>query len=179
MDVDRSLRTNRSEVRSARLDDISELATVERSAAAIFRTVDLTFLVAGPTMDPVLLSSMILSKHVWVAVDPADKPVGFIAGHPIDGSFHIAEVSVHQEWQRKGIAKILIGEMASQVRREGFECLTLTTYRDLEWNGVFYRKVGFVEVSVQQMGARYSEILKEEGEQGLEVTRRCVMRRPL
>jgi ribosomal protein S18 acetylase RimI-like enzyme len=160
-------------IRKARPADIPLLERVERSAAELFRTVGLGFLLDGPTVDPSFL--MANTNHLWVAVDWMDRPIGFLVGENLDGSFHIVEVSVAQEFQGRGVGKQLMARMTEEVRREGYKTITLTTYRNLLWNGPWYTRMGFLEVNPLDMGTKYLEILENERQHGLDMTQRCVM----
>jgi GNAT superfamily N-acetyltransferase len=165
-------------IRHARLDEVPLLGAVETSAATVFRTVnDLGWIADMPPMDLALLRSMVSHKRVWVAVpSKGSMPVAFSAAEPKDGLFYIAEVSVHHAWQRRGIARKLIAEMERQARAEAFTYISLTTYRALDWNGQFYAKVGFVEVEPMAAGLKkHVTEIEEQGKQGHDVTRRCVM----
>jgi len=126
-------------------------------------------------MDPSLLANDIETRHLWVAVNSADDPVGFLTGYSMDSYFYIRELSVHADWQRKGIARRLIERMESQVTEEGLEYVTLTTYRDLDWNGKFYGKVGYVEVAADEVGKEHVKTVEEEGKHGYDLTGRCLM----
>ena len=55
---------------------------------------------------------------------------------------HIAELSVHTDHQRKGLAKGLMRHLDEVARKPGMKIrgLSLTTYRDLAFNGRFYSK---------------------------------------
>jgi GNAT superfamily N-acetyltransferase len=166
-------------IRKARSTDIPLLEHVERSAAEVFRTVDLGFLLDGPTVDPYHLSSMAVSNHLWVAVNKWDQPIGFLGGETLEGNFHVVEISVSQDFQNRGIGKSLMKAMVEQVTQEGYRAITLTTYRDLPWNGPWYAKMGFVEVKAMEMGQTYLGILDHEAQNGLQIERRCVMRKIL
>lgn len=166
-------------IRKARNEDIPLLGPVERSAAEIFRSVNLDFLSDGPTMDESLLSKMTNSNHLWVAVDKSDQPIGFAGGEDIDGNFHVAEVSVTQHAQGKGVGKSLMTELIRQAKEEGYTTITLTTYRDLPWNGPWYNKMGFLEVKVDEMGQEYSKMLDSEAHHGHDMNLRCIMRKIL
>ncbi|TVY16475.1 Acetyltransferase [Lachnellula arida] len=166
-------------IRRARSSDISLLESVERSAAQIFRTVNLGFLADGPTLDPAVLSGMAKSNHLWIAVNDWDQPIGFLGGENFEGNFHLVEVSVAQDFQGRGVGKALMSNMMEQVRREGYKTITLTTYRDVPWNGYWYAKMGFVEVYAQAMGRKYLDIMVQEGKQGLDQASRCVMMKAL
>jgi ribosomal protein S18 acetylase RimI-like enzyme len=166
-------------IRGARSTDIPLLEYIERSAAQLFRTVNLESLLDGPTVDPSLLAFMAISNNLWVAVNRWDQPIGFAGGQNIAGNFHIVEISVAQEFQGKGVGKALMATMLDQVRADGYRSITLTTYRYLPWNGPWYSRMGFVEVRATDMGREYLEILEHEAQDGLDVDQRCVMRRSL
>jgi len=162
-------------IRKPRSSDIPALANVERSAAEIFRTANLDFLVDNPTVDPYLLVAMANANHLWIAADKFDQPIGFAGGEFLDGNFHIVEVSVARDSQGMGIGKALMAAMVEQIRWEGFKAMTLTTFRDLPWNAPWYARLGFFEVNAQEMGRTYEEILEIEATHGLDVKSRCVM----
>jgi GNAT superfamily N-acetyltransferase len=162
-------------IRRARHADIPHLGPVERSAAEIFRTANLDFLLDGPTVDPSFLAAMIDSNHLWVAVDRSDRPIGFASGENVEGNFHLVEISVAQMYQGKGVGRVLMGQMTDAVRREGYKTITLTTYRHLPWNGIWYARQGFVEVPVVEMGPEYWRIWQIEAQHGFDMASRCVM----
>ena len=164
-------------IRKARPADIPYLERVERSAAEVYRTVGLEFLIDGPTVDPLFLSANL--NHLWLAVDWMDRPIGFIVGEDIYGYFHVVELSVAQEYQGNGIGKQLIARMTVDVRREGYQTISLTTYRNLPWNGPWYTRLGFLEVNPLEMGTKYVEILENERQHGLDTAQRCVMLKSL
>ncbi|CAG8961625.1 hypothetical protein HYFRA_00006161 [Hymenoscyphus fraxineus] len=167
-------------IRSARSSDIPLLDRVERSAAEVFRTVDLDTLADRPTLDIHTLAVMTRSNHLWIAVNDWDQPIGFLGGESMHGNFHITEISVARDFQGRGIGKALMRTMMEQVQSEGYKFITLTTFKDVPWNGPWYQKLGFKEVSPRAMKKQYSEILKEEAQSaGVDPDRRCIMRKLL
>ena len=166
-------------IRRAQTWDIPLLEYVERSAAELFREVNLGFLADGETVDPRTLLAMAQAGHLWVAVNKFDQPIGFVGGEYLEGHFHIVEISVAKEFQGKGLGKALMSTVVDQCRREGYKSMTCTTYRSLPWNGPWYQRMGFFEVSAQDMGKAYLDILADEASHGLDVRSRCVMRKVL
>jgi ribosomal protein S18 acetylase RimI-like enzyme len=162
-------------IRQARSTDIPLLEYVERSAAEIFRTVGLGHLLDGATVDPNLLAFMAISNNLWVAVNRWDQPIGFAGGQHISGNFHLVELSVAKDAQGKGVGRALMSAMFEQVQREGYRAITLTTFRHLPWNGPWYARLGFVEVSPKEMGREYMEIVEHEAQNGLDIKQRCMM----
>ncbi|KAG9245321.1 acyl-CoA N-acyltransferase [Calycina marina] len=165
--------------RRGQLRDIPLLGPLERSAAEIFRTVNMDSLLDLPTLSRFNLTSLIDAGHLWVAVDRYDQLMGFIGGENIGGNFHIVELSVAQRFQGNGIGKMLMARMMDDVKREGFRATTLTAFRSIPWNGPFYRKLGFMEVDLGEMGHDYMKIWQNEGSLGLDMGQRCLMGRIL
>jgi GNAT superfamily N-acetyltransferase len=128
-------------------------------------------------MDEYLLESMGKANHLWVAVNEVDQPIGFAGGEDLAGNFHIAEISVAQNAQGKGVGKALMEELTRQAMAEGYTAITLTTYRNLPWNGPWYQKLGFSEVKIDEMGEEYREIWNSEASHGHDMNVRCVMRK--
>jgi GNAT superfamily N-acetyltransferase len=166
-------------IRKARYADIPFLGPVERSAAELFRTANLDFLVDGSTVDPKVLAVMIDASHLWVACDFMDYPIGFSGGEYIEGNFHLVEISVAQDFQGKGVGRALMQKMEADVRGEGYKSMTLTTYRSLAWNGPWYSRMGFTEVRAEDVGRTYLGILESERQHGFDMSARCVMRKIL
>jgi GNAT superfamily N-acetyltransferase len=170
--------TNRgplSSVRLARIDDLQKLGAVEISAASLFRAVGLGWIADGTPVERAALAAMHKSGTLWVAVDRADEPVGFLAAHTMDGQFHIAEISVARSHQRQGLGRALIIAAVTCARAGVYRYVTLTTYRDLPWNGLFYSKLGFAEIDAGELGPEHALKSQAETKAGHDPSRRCVM----
>ncbi|WP_232467662.1 GNAT family N-acetyltransferase [Bordetella genomosp. 9] len=173
-------------IRLATPQDLDKLACIERSAASVFRDAGLAWVADSGTMDREALAAMCAGNTLWVAAVqgniPAtngDEPVGFLGAHPLDGQFYIAEVSVARAHQRKGIGARLIKAAIDHAARAGFPAATLTTYRDLPWNGPYYARMGFAEVPPLAVGPDHRHKLHAEAEAGHDLARRCVMTKRL
>ena len=101
------------------------------------------------------------------AIDEQGPPVGFVHVLVIDGHAHLEQLSVLPEHQRQGIGVALTRAAMDEARGQGFDRLSLCTYRDVPWNGPFYRGAGFTEVTDL---APYERRLRDkERELGLDV----------
>lgn len=69
----------------------------------------------------------------------------------------------------------LLAAIETQAKEEGFTSVSLTTYRDLAWNGPFYAKAGFHEVDLSVAGVEHTKEIEEQGAHGHDVNRRCAM----
>ena len=112
----------------------------------------------------------------WLAL-VGDKPVGFILAEIHPTSLFIVELSVHLEWQRKGVGRQLIACAVEQARKLGLTSLTLTTFRDVPWNAPFYSRLGFEIVT--ELTPELRQKREEEAAHGLAYDSRCAMRRHL
>ena len=57
--------------------------------------------------------------------------------------------------------------------------VTLTTFRDVAWNGPYYQRLGFVELPTAEQGPEFAVIRRTKRDAGLDVLERIAMRRQL
>ena len=133
-------------IRPARPSDLRHLAAVEDSGGPLFAAA------FGDDIAPVLLSPApsgsdraLRPGFLLVAVVDG-RVVGFAHVLDIEGHAHLEQLSVAPEHGRRGIGSALVAAALEEARREGYDAMSLCTYRDLPWNGPFYARAGFVEV---------------------------------
>ena len=126
-------------------------------------------------MDPIVLAAACGDGMLWVAADEADQPVGFLVAQVLDGKFHIAELSVAAACQRQGMGASLVEAAIWHGRDCGMRAITLSTYRDVRWNGPFYARLGFREIDPSAAGPGHVEKQREEAGAGHNPARRCIM----
>ncbi|MGK5013168.1 GNAT family N-acetyltransferase [Janthinobacterium sp. MDB2-8] len=168
-------------IRAATSADLPLLAQVELSAAALFAQAGpgLAWLAQG---EPLPLSTLqTLQQHggVWVAADDQDRPSGFLAAQPLDGQWFIVELSVALPHQRQGLGARLLDAAAAHAQALGCACLTLSTYRHLSWNALYYARHGFSEIEAAALGTGHALKLAHEAQDGHDPALRCLMRKPL
>lgn len=169
------MNTHEWSLRLAREADADALPAIERAAAEKFACdPDLQSLDFDETWEPHELRRLIRKGHCLV-VEVADRIVGFLASEPFRRELHIWEMDVLPEMQGHGVGAGLIRACQVDARNSGFATLTLTTFRDLPWNGPFYERLGFVEVTELDAHHRLAAYLEEEAEHGLPRERRCAM----
>lgn len=121
-----------------------------------------------------------MEQRLLLAVDAADRPVGFSILEIVDGDVYLDEVDVHPDHARQGLGTALVRASCDWALAHGFQTITLTTWREVPWNAPFYRKLGFEEVADDRLGPELAAIRREEGRRGLERQyARCAMRRRL
>jgi GNAT superfamily N-acetyltransferase len=69
--------------------------------------------------------------------------VGFASVDVVDGLAHLSQMAVDPDHGRRGLGQALVEAVCEWARSERFGAITLTTYRDVPWNGPFYRSLGF------------------------------------
>ena len=74
-------------------------------------------------------------------------PVGFCRLEIVDGHTHIGQLSVLPEYGRRGLGRSLIESACRWARGRGDDLITLTTFAHIPFNGPFYRRVGFADVT--------------------------------
>ncbi|RZV31242.1 MAG: N-acetyltransferase [Sphingomonadaceae bacterium] len=162
-------------LRLARPDDALAWPAIERAAGEMFRDdPGLSEIDFDKSRDASDLRGLIRKGHC-LAAHLGERPIGFLATEPFRRELHIWEVSVHPDGQRKGIGAGLIRACMVDARNSGFVALTLTTFRDIEWNGPFYQRLGFEEVTALDAHPRLASELALEADNGLPAERRCAM----
>ena len=82
-------------------------------------------------------------QRAWVAVDEPGAIVGFAVATVVDGEGHLEELGVVPAFGRRGVGRALVDEVVAWVLAQRLVSITLTTFRDVPWNGPYYEKLGF------------------------------------
>ena len=125
-------------VRPAGPDDLGALEDIDERSESLFR-------VAGydlPRFDPAPDAPPVLAVYVI-----GTPPVGFIELAEVDGEAYVHEVAVLPGHMRRGYGTQLMAAAAAWARERGYPAVTLTTYRDIAWNGPFYQRLGYRELA--------------------------------
>lgn len=160
-------------IRLATGADIPLLDDVEQSASKAFIGSSVGY-VESRSVDPTLLMKLCINKTLWVAADDNNKPVGFIACYPLDGFFYVHETSVSRECQGQGIGRRLMNTIENYALDQGFPYIGLTTFRDIRWNGPFYKSLGYKEIAPDIYSGLHNKF-KDDIRKGMDPATRCVM----
>lgn len=156
--------------------DIDALPDVERAAARRFATLpDLAWIADAPVQGRHQHRACVDAGQSWVARHK-EQPVGFILTQPMDASLFILELSVHPDWQGKGIGRALLNTAAQAAHHCGYTMLTLTTFLQVPWNAPFYASLGFDVLEETALTPELRERRETETAHGLAWESRCAMR---
>lgn len=103
-----------------------------------------------------------------MAVDAADRPVGFVHLELLDDVPHVEQVSVHPDHAGHRIGADLLAAAQQWARARGHDAMTLTTFRDVAWNGPYYRRLGWVVLPEREWGPQLAAARQHEADLGLD-----------
>lgn len=162
-------------IRLAVAADAAFLPGIEKSAGELFRTLpELAWIADEPIGTAEEFLPFIAAGTVWLVDDAKAGVIGELRGELVGDALHIVELAVAKDFQRRGLGRALIDAAAAWSRNRGLAALTLTTFRHAAWNGAFYARYGFVELSPAERDERLTAIVRAEEGRGL--PNRCAMR---
>jgi len=157
-------------VRIATQDDLAALPAIEQAADTLFEVAGFGAMPAPATMAELSDADLVL-----VIGEPA---VGYLRVEVVNGAPHIEQVSVRPKSMKRGYGSALIEGACEWARSRGFGSITLCTFADVPWNGPWYARRGFVEISA--LSPALADLRQAEAEAGLDgLGRRVVMRKSL
>lgn len=166
------------EIRHAASQDFPHFGAIESAAATLFAEAGLPEIASHEPTDLEFIEAIARAGNVFVATD-GHEPVGFILAAPLDRHMHIYELSVHPAHGKRGLGRKLVEAVCNYARDNGFAAVTLSTFRDLPWNGPFYASCGFREIPRHEWTPALLLAHYREEDLGLPLERRCFMRKEL
>ena len=163
-------------IRLARNDDIDFLAAIEIAAGRLFAEIGMADVAGdGPTTAATHRAGL-RRGHLWVAADADDRPVGFALVRPLDGCIYLQEISVHPDHGAQGNGTRLLDAVVAWARSSRQPAVTLSTFRDVAWNGPWYRRYGFRELREDGLTPGLLQVRHGEAKSGLDTSARFFMR---
>jgi GNAT superfamily N-acetyltransferase len=170
-------------IRAATDSDIEAMRAIEVDAGGRFRAIGLHAVADDPPPDPGGLRAYVGAGLAWVVEQRSGHglpvPVAYALASVMDGEGHLDQVSVLERAGGLGIGSALVDVVLDWSAAAGHPAVTLTTYRDVPWNGPWYARLGFVEVPEESLTPGLRATLERERALGLEPPARIAMRRPL
>lgn len=165
-------------IEPGRASDAARLREIERAAGDRFRAIGMEEIAEGDVTPASILENRADAGHLYVACAGDDMIAGFLMWSAKDGLAYIEEVSVHPAHAGHRLAARMIDRLAEDVRGR-HAALTLATFRDVEWNAPYYARLGFEELPLDRVGPQHQVSWKQQAKNGLDMTRRLFMIRPL
>lgn len=163
-------------IRQARPDEFARIPQIELAAAELFRETRYAFVVNdSANADEAYCRQQGAEGLVWVAADEADEAVGFVVAEVLGNSLFIHELGVLPAHGQRGLGRRLVDAVCQQARAAGYPAVTLSTFGDIPWNAPFYRRLGFVPLSDEELSEGLRAVQRAEAE-GLPNTNRVIMR---
>jgi len=162
-------------IQPACIDDLEVLPRIEREAAALFVGWQVPLEVLQEQTPLQEFAAAQRDGRLWVARSQDDSVVGFALVDFVGGEPHLEEIDVLPSHGRQGVGRALVQVVQAWARASRYVSLTLTTFRDIPWNAPFYGRVGFREVSPQELSPALQMVVREEAARGLDPARRVVM----
>lgn len=161
-------------IRPAGPSDLADLAVLEVDAGQLFHSVGMSE-VASHVPDQEALRRSHEEGLIWVAEEQG-KIAGYVVAKVLDGNAHVEQVSVAPVYARRGIGRQLVSHVEEWGRRNDRPATTLTTFRDVPWNGPYYETLGYRELPGPEMGSDLAAAMEHEASlPGIDASRRCAM----
>jgi GNAT superfamily N-acetyltransferase len=115
------------------------------------------------------------ASRLWVT-EVGSEVAAYIAGEVLDGNAHIAQVSVAPAYAGRALGRALMEFVEDWGRAAGRPATTLTTFRDVPWNGPYYSRLGYRVLPEQAIGPELARTMAHEASlPGIDATLRCAM----
>jgi predicted N-acetyltransferase YhbS len=90
---------------------------------------------------------------------------------------HLEEIDVRPEHGRRGLGRRLVRAVCTWAESNGYQAVTLTTFRDVAFNMPFYARLGFEVIPSEELSTALRVVVQDETRRGLDPGRRVTMRR--
>ena len=170
---------NSCRVRPARPEEAGRLREIEDEAGTRFAGLGLIDEELDVSFPLDVLARLVSMGQVWVAATDGGPPVGMVIASVRDGAVYVEEMDVLPAYGRRGLGARLLEGGCDWAEAHGYPAVTLSTFRDVPWNGPFYRKHGFRDLTPAEWTPGMQAIREKEAQHGLRVEARVFMRRDL
>ena len=150
---------------------------MEIEAGQVFRTVGMAK-VAEDVPQVSDLREMVEAERLWVT-EVGSEVAGYISAELLDGNAHVAQVSVAPSYAGRALGRAMIEFVEDWGRASGCPATTLTTFRDVPWNGPYYLRLGYRVLSDKGIGPELARTMAHEASlPGIDASLRCAMVKP-
>jgi GNAT superfamily N-acetyltransferase len=159
-------------IRPARHDDVERMRAIERAAGETFRPLGMDLVADDDPGSPDELRAFVDDGRAWVA-EHDGTVAGYLLAAVVDGEGHVEQVSVDPAFAGHRIGSTLVEQAADWADGP----LTLTTFRDVAWNGPYYERLGFRWLADDEIGPELRAVREAERAHGLDRWPRGCMRK--
>lgn len=164
------------EITRGDIDEVDRLIEINLAADQLFagtglvENVDLTSHIPAE-----VFAQGLRDRDVFMARDiESGEAVGFTLTSERGGTLYLDQISVVPDHGQKGLGRALMARIETDAKDRNLRTVTLSTFREVQWNGPFYRSLGYREIKP----ARITDWMKELESlqaQTLDVSKRCFM----
>jgi GNAT superfamily N-acetyltransferase len=162
-------------IRPSRPDDGQSLQEIERLAGERFREVGLHSVADDAPASVATLAEYAAAGRGWVAVDEAERPLGYVIVDIVDGNAHVEQISVRPDCQGAGVGRALLRQVRAWAADGARSAITLTTFGEVPWNRPFYEHLGFRVLTDDEIGPELRAVRDGETAHGLDPDLRVCM----
>jgi GNAT superfamily N-acetyltransferase len=165
--------TNTYTIRDASTKDIPPLCAIGNAAVTKFGSIPELAHLVGTGEDTAMSKKIKQSLdrgRIFVA-EHEGQAIGFLGTFDMDSTIYIAEISVHPDFNGKGVGGMLMEAVFAWARKRALEKgdavarVSLTTYVEVSWNGPWYQRKGFREVDAASIGPEHAEKMRYDREE--------------
>jgi N-acetylglutamate synthase-like GNAT family acetyltransferase len=153
------LTTNGIVLRVATQDDLAAMAEISVEARSRYRTIS-SFAYVAET--PAVAEYRFNEGRAIVAVTHAKAVLGFALTRPLDGLLLLDNISMSFKCRGQGIGKRFLDAVLEQATTERYPAVALTTFREPPWNGPWFRRFGFAQMSDGSIGPALRALIKHQ-----------------
>lgn len=159
-------------IRPARYDDVERMRAIERAAGEMFRPLGMDTVADDDPGSVAQLRAFVDDGRAWIG-ELDGTAAGYLLAAVVDGEGHVEQVSVDPAFAGSRVGAALVGRAVDWARGP----LTLTTFRDVAWNGPYYERLGFRWLADDDIGPELRAVREAERAHGLDRWPRGCMRR--
>ncbi len=157
--------------------DVPAMIAADRAASVLFEPTGLLEPSAlHDTVPADVFKHALPLGHVHVARNESKTPIGFTLTSERSGTLYLDQISVDPTYGKQGIGRALLIRVIQDAEDRSLPNVTLSTFRDLPWNGPFYASMGFKEIARPKLEPFMLEIEQAQRD-FMDVSHRCFMRR--
>lgn len=163
-------------LRAATSFEIERIRDIERESSTRLLGTDLAHLAEDEPTDAETLRQRLAQDALIVAADGHD-PVGYVIFEVVEGCAYVEQLDVLTSHAGGRIGARLLDAVAEAARGRGLSALTLSTFRDVPFNGPYYARLGFEVIPDEALTPGLEAIRAAHLARGLDESRRVFMRR--